>query len=155
MDPPTWEEFNETIHGLPNGKATGPSGISYEMIKHASEIMKKVLLKLVILCLEQSEIPSNWKFANVYPIPKPNLGIVNWSIRTNHLTRHDKKTMVAILNRRLSTIMVNNNVLKGYQFAGLPLKSTFEPLRILNEIIQDAYEEKRVVDIGPGYVKSV
>src|SRR2546430_11313806 len=48
--------------------------------------------------------------------------------------------MVRLLNNRLSTIFVDNSILNKTQFAGLPGSSTFEPLRIVNEIIQDAKE---------------
>jgi hypothetical protein len=40
-------------------------------------------------------------------------------------------------------IIYDNKVLRGNQFAGLPLSSTFEPTRILNEIIQDANEDDK------------
>ncbi|CAB5387796.1 unnamed protein product [Rhizophagus irregularis] len=39
--------------------------------------------------------------------------------------------------------MCDNKILKGYQYAGLPLKSTFEPLRIINEIIQHSNERDK------------
>jgi hypothetical protein len=51
--------------------------------------------------------------------------------------------MVFVLNKHLSTVLKENNVLKGFQFAGLPLNSTFEPIRIFNEIIQDTNENKK------------
>ncbi|GBC46185.2 reverse transcriptase [Rhizophagus irregularis DAOM 181602=DAOM 197198] len=47
------------------------------------------------------------------------------------------------MNARLSTILQKNKILKGLQFAGLPFSSTFEPLRIINEIIQDANENNK------------
>ncbi|EXX61795.1 hypothetical protein RirG_167880 [Rhizophagus irregularis DAOM 197198w] len=47
------------------------------------------------------------------------------------------------MNARLSTILQKNKILKGLQFAGLPFSSTFEPLRIINEIIQDANENDK------------
>ena len=48
--------------------------------------------------------------------------------------------MVRLLNNRLSTIFVDNSILNKTQFVGLPGSSTFEPLRIVNKIIQDAKE---------------
>ena len=38
--------------------------------------------------------------------------------------------------------MSTHHVLKGNQYAGLPQLSTFEPLRIINELIQDANEKQ-------------
>ncbi|CAB4380671.1 unnamed protein product [Rhizophagus irregularis] len=54
-----------------------------------------------------------------------------------------KKLLVSILNRRCSKIFKGNNVLRGNQFAGLEGNSTFEPIRIIKEIIQDAIENKK------------
>ncbi|EXX73819.1 hypothetical protein RirG_056930 [Rhizophagus irregularis DAOM 197198w] len=51
--------------------------------------------------------------------------------------------MVKILNKRLSTVFIQNNILQGNQFAGLPHSSTFEPIQILNDVIQDAKKEKK------------
>jgi hypothetical protein len=51
--------------------------------------------------------------------------------------------MVSILNERLAKILKDNNILRGYQFARLPGNSTFEPICIINEIIQDANEHNK------------
>ncbi len=64
--------------------------------------------------------------------------------------------MVSLLNRRFTKILKENDVLKGNQFAGLPLNSTFEPIRIINEIIQDANENNKELwilsqDLGKAY----
>ncbi|CAB4442142.1 unnamed protein product [Rhizophagus irregularis] len=48
-----------------------------------------------------------------------------------------------LANVRLSNIFIQHKVLRGNQFAGLPHSSTFNPIRILNDIIQDAKEEKK------------
>ncbi|GBC40758.1 reverse transcriptase family protein [Rhizophagus irregularis DAOM 181602=DAOM 197198] len=90
------------------------------------------------------EIPLEWKYANVYPIPKPKpwgCQLVNTCPIT--LLETARKLMVSIMNARLSTILQKNKILKGLQFAGLPFSSTFEPLRIINEIIQDANENDK------------
>ena len=52
--------------------------------------------------------------------------------------------------------MKKYNVLKGSNFAALPLDSTFEPIRIINEVIQDAIEKDRELwilaqDLGKAY----
>ncbi|EXX73820.1 exodeoxyribonuclease III [Rhizophagus irregularis DAOM 181602=DAOM 197198] len=58
MDPPSWDEWVQSVSELPNGKATGPSGISNEMIKHLSDKMQQVLFKIVCACFKLQEIPS-------------------------------------------------------------------------------------------------
>ncbi|CAB4400088.1 unnamed protein product [Rhizophagus irregularis] len=115
MVEPTNDELNEALNKLSNNKASGPT-----------------------------EIPLEWKYANVYPIPKPKpWGCQLVNTRPITLLETARKLMVSIMNARLSTILQKNKILKGLQFAGLPFSSTFEPLRIINEIIQDANENDK------------
>ena len=53
--------------------------------------------------------------------------------------------MIRLLNNRLADTFVKNSILKGNQFAGLPGGSTFEPLRILQSIMEDAKEQKQEI----------
>src|SRR5438045_9592426 len=53
--------------------------------------------------------------------------------------------MIRLLNNRLASIMVQHKVLKSNQFASLPQFSTFEPIRIVNEILQDAREKNNEI----------
>src|SRR4051812_4323024 len=46
--------------------------------------------------------------------------------------------MTKILNKRLSSILVNNNILKGNNYAGLPGSNCASPILTLESIIQDA-----------------
>ncbi|GES86412.1 ribonuclease H-like domain-containing protein [Rhizophagus clarus] len=51
-----------------------------------------------------------------------------------------RKALITLLNRHLTTILKDHNVLQANQFAGLPKQSTFEPIRIVNELLQDAID---------------
>ncbi|CAB4413974.1 unnamed protein product [Rhizophagus irregularis] len=59
------------------------------------------------------------------------------------ITYEDIKLTLEPMKGMLSKIFTTNDILKGYQFAGLPKKSTFEPLRIVNEIINYAEQNKK------------
>jgi hypothetical protein len=49
-----------------------------------------------------------------------------------------------LLTNRLSTkLSANNDILKDHNYAGLPGKSTHEPIHILNAIMEDARESKK------------
>jgi hypothetical protein len=129
MDLPMMDKLEYHIRLLPNGKATGPSKISYKMIKHLSIEMKTIIKELMTDCFRLQQIPSIWKLANVYPIPKPKPWCCDLS-NTRPITLLDtvRKLMVSILNRRCGKILKDNKILKGNQFAGLPESSTFEPV---------------------------
>src|ERR1041385_426947 len=131
------------VRDSPNNKAAGPSGISYEMIKHLGPISQQFLWKFVSACITTTFIPDEWRDAFVYPIPKPK----EWEYELTNtqpitLLETVRKLMVKISNQRLSTLFAQRHIFKGYQFAGIPGSSTMEPIRILNELIEDAKEKK-------------
>src|SRR5262249_12383232 len=141
-------EVIENLKSLADNKATGPSKISNEMLKHLNNEMLGAIRELMNDCLSSGKIPAFWKMANIYPISKPK----EWNHDLNNtrpITLLDtiRKVYVKILNNRLAKIFVENSILKGNQFAGLPNQSTIEPIRILNEIIEDAKEKNRKIYI--------
>ncbi len=56
MDPSSLNEWLQIVTNLPNHKATGPSLISYEMIKKSSLTMHEVLLKTITKSMELTNI---------------------------------------------------------------------------------------------------
>ena len=110
----TDEEWSSVISSLPNGLAARLSGISYELIKNLPDSASKYLRDFVSNCYTSHMIPSQWKDATIYSIPKPH----DWNCYLNNIrpiTLLDtaRKIMTKILNRRLDAILANNNVLKG------------------------------------------
>ena len=71
MLPVSEEEFDITVRDLPNGKASGISNISYEMIKKLGKEGKKAIRKFYTLCLKTSQVPESWKISSIFSIPKP------------------------------------------------------------------------------------
>ncbi|GES98524.1 RNA-directed DNA polymerase from mobile element jockey-like [Rhizophagus clarus] len=141
MKYPTLDEWIDNVKSLPNNKASGPSGISYEMLKNLNKDNQSFLHAFICVCMDLNDIPDEWKKATIYPIPKPKPFFANLTnTRPITLLETPRKAFISLLNRRLSRILKNNNVLKGNQFAALPGNSTFEPIRMINEIIQDAKE---------------
>jgi hypothetical protein len=92
------------------------------------------------------DIPNDWKIAHLYPIPKPN----EWHFditKTRPITLLEtaRKAFAKILNNRLTKIISRNNILKGNNYAGLPGKSTQDPIKILNMIMEEALENKKEI----------
>ena len=56
---------------MPNEKAGGPSKIVYKTLKHLGPKTNKALYNLVCATFQIGLIPTDWKEAVVYPIPKP------------------------------------------------------------------------------------
>jgi hypothetical protein len=146
MTAPEKSEWDQVIKQLPLDKAAGPSGITNEMLKHVGPKLNECIRNFVGAALKLNDIPAKWKQANVYPIPKPK----DWNCDLNNtrpitLLETTRKALVRVLNNRLANIMIKNNILLCNQFAGLPQTSTFEPIRILNEILQDAKEKNKEI----------
>ncbi|PKC55088.1 hypothetical protein RhiirA1_476192 [Rhizophagus irregularis] len=72
LAPISLQEWSSVISSMPNNKASGPSKISYEMIKHLSGDALGFSLLLANICLYRGDIPADWREAVVYPIPKPH-----------------------------------------------------------------------------------
>src|SRR5262249_55980406 len=113
LDLPTMDEWSSIIQSSPHGKAAGPSGLSYEMIRHFGPLMSSLLHKLVCGCISLFSIPDGWCKAYVYPIPKPT----DWNRNLNNtrpitLLESPRKLMVKYLTNKLSRIMASNKVLK-------------------------------------------
>jgi len=146
MQPPSLEEWLAVISHLLNDKASGSSEIHNEMIKHLGPLMQSLLWKLIKMCFTLNDIPSEWKVAHIYPIPKPT----SWDCditktRPITLLESSRKAMVKIITNRLSKIMTKHHILKGNNFAGLPGGSTEDPIKIMNMIIEDSVEHKKEI----------
>ena len=66
----TIEEILDTLSQLPNNKACGPSGISYEMIKHSGNNCLLAIISLFNRCLTAQTVPKQWKEGHIFPISK-------------------------------------------------------------------------------------
>ena len=144
LSPITRIELTNTISDLPSKKATGPSLISNEMLKHLSSLTLEKLLLLFNRCLSISHIPTAWKQATIYPIPKPQ----EWNYQLTYtrpitLLECTRKCFYKIITKRLSAIILKHPILKGNNFAGLPGKSCQEPIHIINAVIEHARESKK------------
>ncbi|GBB99263.1 hypothetical protein RclHR1_34630001 [Rhizophagus clarus] len=127
--PITMDELLNTLKTLPNNKAPGPSGITYEDIKH---LHPSILLKLTTffnLCLRHITLPKAWKQALIFPIPKP----YEWeyllsNTRPITLLETPQKILYSIITQRLNNILSKHNLLQHNNRAGLKGQSTYEPL---------------------------
>jgi hypothetical protein len=127
------------------------------MLKHLSNDCNQILYNLICSIIKLGYLPKQWKEATVFPIAK--LKPFNCELSNSRpitLLETTRKALISLLNRRLSTILKDNNVLKANQFTGLPKQSTFEPIRIINEVIQDAIDNNNELwilsqDMGKAY----
>jgi hypothetical protein len=133
------EEVTLTLSQLPNNKACGPSGISYEMLKHAGPNFIQAITSLFNRCLSTQTIPKQWKEGYIFPISKKPIfdGNLN-NTRPISLVEHIKKLYTKLLTNRLNNILSKYEILSPFNYVALPGNSTAIPIHILNNIIEDA-----------------
>jgi ribonuclease HI len=139
IDPISQDEVLLTINSLPNGKACGPTGISYEMIKHSSSTLISAITALFNRCFLSQHIPKQWKNSRIYPIPKKNSfdGDLNLT-RPISLIEHIRKLYTKILTNRFNKVFSQHPILSPFNYVALPGNSTSIPIHILNNLIEDA-----------------
>ncbi|GBC19651.1 hypothetical protein RIR_jg41913.t1 [Rhizophagus irregularis DAOM 181602=DAOM 197198] len=143
LSPILEEEWKNTIQSMPNNKASGPSKISYEMLKHLTGEAFNLSLVLANACLTHGDIPADWCEALVYPILKPHeFDAQLKNTRPITLLETVRKCVVKVVTTRLSKILADNQILQGGNFAGLPGGSTDIPIKMLDAIIHQRRFDK-------------
>ncbi len=66
------EEVCCLLSGLCTTKATGPDGISATLLRECATELAPSLTELFAMSLAHGKVPSEWKRANVVPVPKKN-----------------------------------------------------------------------------------
>lgn len=64
----TQQEVETVLKNLPNNKASGKDGVTYETFKNMQS--HKILTTVFNVCLENKRIPDSWKGALIHRIPK-------------------------------------------------------------------------------------
>src|SRR5438552_18432947 len=114
------------------------------MLKNLSTKTKEKHNKIFSCCIISSSIPKSWKSSNIYPIPKNReweAELVN--TRPIMLMETTRKCFTKIITNRLSTICKEKNILRGPNFAGLPGESTLKPIQLINNICEEAREQRK------------
>ena len=144
MKPITVEEWMQALDKTRNDTALGLSNIGYILFKKLTPKVVERIIALMNIILEQSKIPDKWKLGQIYLIPKNSF----WEYNLSHtrpivLLETCRKILTRVLQTRLDKILSLNNILKGANFAGLSGESTSTPIHVMNNIIEEAIEEKR------------
>src|SRR6266542_1837821 len=146
MNPITEVEYSQIISALPTNKASSPSTITYESVKHAGPLYCSLIITLLNACLDTTLISHSWRQALLFLIPKP----MDWECHIDKiqpivLLEILRKILGKIFTQRISHIFVSHNILKGGNYAGLPGGSTFDPIHTINLIREDAMRNNKEV----------
>jgi hypothetical protein len=119
----TTEEITNAINQSPNNKATGDSGVSYELLKHLGPIALNKITQVFNYYLENSIVPPSWKLGIIIPIPKkPEVNGEIELYRPITLLEVVRKIFTGIITKRLYKIIIENNLLNGINVGFMPDK---------------------------------
>ena len=140
----TEEEIKVCIKRLKNGKARGVDEIINEYIKNTQEIMIPIYVLLFNYILDSGVMPESWTIGIIKPIYK-NKGDKTQPSNYRPITILScmGKLFTAVLNRRLSQYLENNNLLNENQAGFRKGYSTSDNIFVLYGLIELLKARKR------------
>ena len=66
----TFDEVDKVVSQLPNNRASGYDGVTYETIKATKPWSTQTLTNIFNICLINGKVPNSWKGALIHRIPK-------------------------------------------------------------------------------------
>jgi hypothetical protein len=143
MRPVTPSELDWALNKLGKNKSTGPSGLSAEMLLHASLVARtKHILPFVNFCIHSKNTPSSLKRFNVWCIVKvKGVGPImhptkKLDVRPTSLYEISYKPVETILAERISAVM--NPKLHPAQHAFNSLRSVVDAITTYTLVMEEA-----------------
>ena len=139
----TDEEIIDTIENLEEGKATGPDGISNEMIKRGGRSLQNSIIRMMKSVYESEKIPEEWNTAyikNIYKGKGSKKEMSNY--RGIILNPHVSKIFEKIIEKKENSILQN---MSEYQCGARKGKSTREHHFTIRTIIEEAKKENEEI----------
>jgi len=144
MDPPSFDEVREAIYSTKD-KAAGLSKLSLNMIKFSSKEHQIFLTNIGAIAFKFGIVPISWTKGLIYPVPKST---VTWDANITNtrpitLLEVPRKLILKVLTKRLSTIILDNNILKGNNPSVLKGTGCDEVIHLINAAMEDARENNK------------
>jgi len=129
---------------LDTSKAPGPDNINNKLLKYARFELCEVITHLFNLSIQQSFIPTQWKTANIIPIPKISNPEQPGDFRpialTSALCKVFERIIVKQVLNHTKSLWANNK-----QYGFLPGRNTMDALMQVIEDWEKARDEKKTV----------
>ena len=132
------EEIRRALGNMKRGKATGPSGLSSDILREAGDIGVAELLK-VCRKLETENVPVSWKDSTTVAIYKGKGDALECGKhRGIRLLEHPMKIWEKVMENRLRKLVVIDEI----QFAYQEGRSTMDAIFIVRQV-QEKYTKKK------------
>lgn len=143
--------LNELLYALQaaKGKSEGPDEIGYPILKRLPPTAKHILLECYNQIWSSGTIPSVWRSSVVVPIPKNNKkNSTVADFRPISLTSCVAKILERMVNRRLTTALLENGFLDHRQYAFLKGRGLGMYQAKIREILDEAINNDHHIDIA-------
>src|SRR5437868_10392022 len=138
------EEWIEVTNTLKEDTAPSISGIGYRLIKKVSSKVREYFVEFANKVICERKFLKKWKLGQIYLIPKSTDWEFNLaSTRPIMLLETFRKLIVRIVQKKLSKVFVEKQILKSTNFAGLSSESTMAPIHVLNNVREDAIQKEK------------
>ena len=137
------QEIDEQIQRLGNKKSPGPDGLCSQLLKVGKHLLLSFVLALFNCILLCGYYPLRWSESLVFMLHKKGERSDPNNYRSISLLNIISKLFTSILQKRLYSWCVLNNVLSENQFGFRPKRSTIDCLFIHNTLIQYHLVKKR------------
>lgn len=130
------DELKNCVRALPDGKASGEDGVTFEMIKACMNVMDNVILTMFNNILSSGQFPESWSRGMLLPLyksgPKENPN----NYRGISLLPALGKVFTKLLNNRITEFVINENIVSEEQAAYRKGYSTIDQIFTLHSVVQ-------------------
>ena len=152
MPPVTFStcKVRKNLLQLNTSKSKGPDGIPAIVLKTCAPELAPVLNKLFQLSYSVGIVPSSWKLAHVFPIPKKGGKSDPSNYRQIAITSLISKTMETLVTKQLLAFLETNNLLSDHQYGFRQARSTDDFLAYAVHTwssVLESYGESRVISL--------
>ena len=139
-------EVQSILKSLPSGKASGPNGLGNCILRELSSEIAAPYCCLFNQSLRTGIVPSDYKEANVCPVPKKgdNLSIVS-NYRPISLLNSENKLFERLVFKYLFNHLRDNNLLSSLQSGFIPGDSSVNQLTFLYNTFSKAVDSGKEV----------
>ena len=122
------EDIRKLLTSMPSKTASGPDGISSQMLKISASSVAPQLSALFNLSLSSGSVPTDWKLSNITPVYKAGDPSLVSNYRPISLLSLPSKILERIVHNKLLDYFLSNSLLFRSQFGFQPSSSTQEAL---------------------------
>ena len=142
-DPILLEELEDALQQS-NSNSLGNDEIPFDMLTHLPEEGRQFMLDLFNRIWLESSLPAGWRKATILPLLKPGKEPSSpESYRPISLTCCTCKLLEKIINHRLVWYLETNNLITPTQFGFRKLRTTTDPMLILEREIREAFNANK------------